>query len=329
VNRQAAIALLAGAGLALLFGCDSGRIAGGTTETDNMLTSRLIDVDSVLPDWNHPACSATVATLRLDASNFDFQGSDSAGRDLLVLKEDGDSVPFEVVYWDDAAKLGRIEVRIDSTLLLPHARFVLKWHQTPLDRSDPTAVWRAIPDSQRLAIGSVPVADFEDGTDTTLLPTRPAWATSTATDSSSISSLAFVLAGGGRSGTALSIAYATTGSGFVVLKTHLVAGDAPRILRSMDSLVFWAKGTKGSSLFTAIEHDSSIKAWKLDTLDSAWTRVRVRPSDFMEAGVGGSTNLGWGAVRDSATDLTFILHEGTSFMIDDIRLYGIDREDLE
>jgi len=60
------------------WGCFDDRISGNTTQTENTVTARSILVDSVLPDWNRPAGWPTVATLRLDSSNFDFRGSDSA-----------------------------------------------------------------------------------------------------------------------------------------------------------------------------------------------------------------------------------------------------------
>jgi hypothetical protein len=96
----------------------------------------------------------------------------------------------------------------------------------------------------------------------------------------------------------------------------------------MDSLVFWAKGTKGSNLFIAFEHGDAFKAWMLDTLDTTWKRIRIRPSDFIPASVPAGGNLGWVAVRDSATDLSFILNGGTSFQLDDIRIYGLNFDDL-
>lgn len=315
--------------LCVLCACDD-RISGNTTQTENTVAARSILVDSILPDWNRPKKdSVTVATLRMNASNFDFTESDSAGRDLAVLKENGDSIPFEVVYWDRQARLGRLEVRIDWTLRVQHARFELKWRQPTRSRSNPTEVWTNISDSQKLAIGSVLVADFENGTDTTLLPTHPVWTTSAATDSSSVSSIAFLPAGGKRTGTVLSMSYKSLGSKAVVIKTALVVDDGARNLRSLDSLVFWAKGTNKSGLFSAFEHASDFKAWKLDTLDTAWKRIRIRPSDFIPASNPNGGNRGWAAVRDSVTDLTFIVNNGTSIQLDDIRLYGINRDDLK
>jgi hypothetical protein len=122
--------------------------------------------------------------------------------------------------------------------------------------------------------------------------------------------------------------YKTLGGKYAVVKTSLVLGDGARNLRSMDSLVFWAKGTKGSILFTAFDHADAFKAWKSDTLDTAWKKIKIRPSDFIPASNPYGGNRGWAAVRDSVTDLTFIIYNGTSLRLDDVRLYGVDRDDL-
>jgi hypothetical protein len=328
MRAAASLLSVALAGLAIS-GCSEDRIAGNTAGTEN---ARVIKVDSVLPAWNEPAHTTTVATLRFDSTNMDFRNTDAAGRDLAVVDESDSAIPFEIVYWDKLAKLGRLRVRIGLDLLHPGARFILRWGQPLRVRSNPLAVWRAIPDSQKLALTSVLVANFENGSDTTLLPTLPVWTTGTSKDSAKdtarVTSMTFRPGGGGRAGLALSVNCRITGGGYIVVKTPLVAGGGARNIRAMDSLVFWTKGTKGKTMFTAFEHDNSFKVWKLDTLDSAWTRVRIRPSDFIPSSNPSGGNRGWEAVRDSSTDLTFIFYGGSSLWLDDVRIYGIDQEDL-
>jgi hypothetical protein len=331
--RALASILWAAAFAGLYGGCSDDRLSGNTAGTDNAVAARTIRVDSVLPVWNEPVRAPTVATLRFDSTNMDFPQTDSAGRDLSVKSEADSAIPFEIVYWDKSAKLGRVRVRIEPNLLHNGSRFLVRWKQALQTRSNPLAVWQSLPDSQILALRSVPVADFENRNDTTLLPTHPTWTYSshpdTGKDSSQISAVSFLPAGAGRSGGALSLTYKTMGIGYVVVKTPLVVGESARNLRAMDSLVFWVRGTKGSSLYTAFDHGTSFKAWKLDTLDTVWTRIRIRPSDFIPASQTFGGNRGWEAVQDSATDLTFIIDNGTSISLDDIRLYGIDRDDLK
>lgn len=311
-----------------LLGCGDSQV-GTSTQTENHLGMRILRIDSIVPAADRPDSGTTVATLRFDRFNFDFTQADSAGRSLACERIDGAPIPFSIVYWDRIARLGRLHVRLDASLMAAGSRFVLRWMQPEANRSDANAVWHAIPDSHRLTIGSVLVADFEDGNDTTRLPTRPRWR-AIASDSSPSPRLQFPEASGGRTGLALSFDYQITDSTLVVLKTPLVAGGSARTIRGLDSIVFYARGTGGSALFTAFEHHDKMKAWKLDTLGASWKRIRIRPSDFIPASNPTGGNRGWEAIRDSATHLSFLLTEATgkSFWIDDIRLYGLAPEDL-
>jgi len=319
------------AGLVLggtLMSCMEDRHAGNTTQTENTVAARTFRVDSLLPCWNRPFFQATVATLKLDSTNFDFQETDTAGRDLSVQNVAGEAVPFEVDGWDKPARMGRLYVRIDTGILRHGSDFVLRWKQPLESRSNADSVWKSITDSQKLALRSVLVADFENGNDTTSLPTHPLWETYI-TDTAVASPIKYVSNGTGRPGKVLYLDSATMNRGKVVFKTPLVKGRLPRSIRSMDSLVFWVKGTKGFSMFVAFDHYSLFKAWRLDTLDSVWTRVRYRPSDLVPASNTNGGNRGWEAVRDSVTDLTFILNGGNKLYLDDIRIYGLDRDDLK
>jgi hypothetical protein len=319
----------AASALALVFcSCADQRLGGNTTQTENTAAARVIRVDSILPEWNAPGNGATIATLRLDSFNFDFSQSDSSARDLAIETKDKRPVPFEVVYWDKFARLGRLHVRLDSSLLRPNSEFVFLWNQPLLSLSNPTEVWRALPDSQKLELTSVSVADFENRSATTLLPTQPSWITGRS-DSAKIDSLEFKSAGAGRSGNALTIGYSITGKlSYVVVKTPLTFDEQQRNIRSMDSLVFWTRGTKGAGYFIAFDHKELFKAWMLDTLDTVWTRVRIRPSDLIPASNSNGGNKGWEAVRDSTTHLSFIVTGGTRFWLDSVRIYGINQDDL-
>jgi hypothetical protein len=312
--------------LFVIAGCSDERLGGNTTQTENTLARML--VDSVLPEWNRPSQATTIATIRLTESNFDFSKIDSAGNDLVVEKDSGQPIPFEVVYWNKREMLGRLEVRIDSSLRHPGSHINLRRKLSSISPSDPAKVWQGLPDSQKLAVGSVLVDDFEGGSDTTRLPTSPRWAFF-ASESAEIVSKRLKTSDGTHPGNVFSMDYKTTNRWYVVIKTPLVKGSKQRSLRSMDSIVFYTKGTKGSGMFTALEHLDVFKAWKLDTLDTNWRRICIRPSDFMQPGISEQSNRGWVAVRDSVTHLTFILNNGTKFFLDNIRIYGIDQEDLK
>lgn len=303
-------------------GCGQDRIAGGSSETENML-ARAIPVDSLVPNWHRPVNGVTVATIRLDSSNFDFRRSSANSLDVSMERADGRLLPFEIVQWDSAAARARLHVRVDSSLLVGRQRIVMRWGLMRANRADPVAVWKAVPDSQRTAINSFLVDDFERGAVSSLLPSGNSWYV-VDNDSGRVSVPSLVPASLGRTGTAAHFTYVKT---FSLMGVDL---GGHRSLRSLDSLVFWVRGT-GVVLpaFDNLDPGSGGKAWTRIVLDStAWTRVRIRPQDLDTAdNVAG--NVGWLSVRDRVGYLTFLVAGGHDLYLDDIRLYGIDRDDLK
>jgi hypothetical protein len=321
------VRILACAWVALvLCACDSDRVAGGSVETENV-SARVLPVDSILPEWNRPESGATVATLRFDSANFDFSKSSSDGSDLRMERLDGTLLPFEVVFWDPSVRMGRLRVRLDGALLSTRKSIRFRWGlSNAASLSDPTSTWAGL-DSLRSVLTSVSVADFENGSDTTLLPTHPLWNAYNA-DSSYVDSFGFPADNPGRPGKAMHMRCRAPGTHFVVVNTELVKGGAVRSLRALDSMVLWVKGTGTLSVsFDHLTYGFGPKAWMHFTLGPTWTRLRVRPQDLDPADYVGY-NLGWNAVRDSITHLTFIVSGGTELWMDDVRLHGVDRDDL-
>lgn len=306
----------------LAVGCGTDRVSGSSSETENML-ARAIPVDSLVASWNRPVNGVTVATIRLDSSNFDFAKSSSSGLDLSVEREDGRLLPFEIAHWDSAASRARLHVRLDASLLAGKQRIVLRWGLDRIARGNPAAVWTAISDSQRLEVNSVLIDDFEHGTLTSLLPNGNSWYV-ILNDSSPVASPVLVPASKGRAGTAAHFTYA---------KAYSLMGlslGGHRSLRSLDSMVLWARGT-GVLLpaFDNLDSGTGGKAWTHITLDSAaWTRIRIRPQD-LDTADNLAGNVGWISIRDRVSYLTFLVAAGSEVYLDDIRLYGIDRDDLK
>lgn len=312
----------------LVPGCADSRISGNSSETENTFAAREVSVDSLLPSWNHPSNAPTVATLRLDASNFDFSKADSTGQDVSVEDLDGASIPFERVFWDKQQARGRLRVRLDTALLNRQSRFLVRSGRDTLERSDPAAVWKDLPDSQKLALNSVHVDDFERGNMQNLLPITQVWYTGRS-DSGKINWFTLGAASAKRGGNALGIGYTAksqTGD-YALIGTPL--GPGLHSLRALDSLVFWARGS--GTLAPSLDHWTGTRGFKARArvaLDTTWKRIRIRPSDF-ESGDGIGGNIGWLQVRDSLTNLTFLVNGGSELWIDDVRLHGIDRDDLD
>lgn len=307
----------------LVAGCATDRSAGNTTETENVLTAL---VDSFLPDWNRPAARATVATLRLSEDDIDFSRTDSLGRDLSVERMDGVPLPFDIKIWDTRNRVGRLMIRLDSSLVAPDQRIRLRWGLPLRLPVDPQSLWKAIPDSQKLAVNSVLVDDFADGDLLSSLPDHGKWYTRSS-ESASVSAAAIVPADRGRIGSAIHVSYKATSYRYSLVGVGL---PGHRSLRTLDSMSFWVRGSgKVTFAFDHLGDHPNVKAWKGWMMDSTWKRISFTPADLDPAApdsLGG--NIGWNGVRDSVTNITFLLVDGSDIWLDDIRLYGVDQDDV-
>lgn len=313
--------------LVWLDGCSTDRSSGNSMETENSITARSLLVDSLLATnlINIMDTGHTVATLRLDGSNFDFSQVDSLGRGLEFRRENGASIPFEIHFWDGHAQLGRIRVRIERDLRFAKSRIIfLSGLGTKAPVSDSSETWKGISASRQMRLTSVLVDNFEDSNTSTLLPFVSAWRAGTVIGYTYTNPVN-VAADHGRAGQAMHFTYTAPLPHYGVVATPI---NGPRSLRGLDSVVFWARGN--GKVWLAFEHltgNSGPKAWTSRPLDTSWTRYCIVPQKLDPPDSTGS-NVGWMAVRDSVTDLSFITQGGSEIYLDDVRMHGITPVDL-
>jgi len=326
-NRKGQAALGAIWACALIWvGCGQVPSSGGTIETENL--SIVFSVDSVVPAGRRMGASPVIATLRLDSQNFDFRKTASDGSDLTVERMDGTAIPFAIRRWEPADHWARLQVRFEGNLLSGGRQFRLRSGAITLSGSDSMAVWKEISDSLRCSWTSVLLDDFEHGELKNLLPNQSPWYTNKA-DSATQSVPALVAAGGDRTGTAVRYDYNAPVSrhDFVLLGDTL--SRHPVNFRSLDSIVFWARGVGVQSV--SLDHlwsGGGSKTWMHADLDTTWTRWRVRPQDFDPPG-STAGNLGWESVHDSVTNLSIFATGSGWVMLDDIRFYGMEVDDFK
>lgn len=319
--------LAAGIAALSLVSCSIERRAGNSSETENNVSAIALSIDSLVPAWDRSRLPTTVATLKLDRTNFDFGALDSAGSELDIQTLGGDPIPFSTVYWDKSSGRARLHIRLDAKFLRSDSRLQLTWDNPPARRSAPEIVWAGISDSLRLELTSVLVDDFERGTMLNRLPAAQTWYSS-GSDPDRISWLTIGDAGAGRSGKALGIGYSANAflGQYALMGTAL--GNRTYNLRSLDSIVFQVRGS--GTLYTSLDRWTNGLGYKARAkvpLDSTWKRVRIRPIDF-ETTIDASGNIGWTAIRDSVTHLTFLVGGTGELWIDDVRLHGVDRDDF-
>lgn len=312
-----------------LSSCGQERSAGGSLETENVYDALVLEVDSIAPPAGRLGLFPVVATVRLDLAKNRFDRLPSDGRGLVVERMDGKPVTFSIQMWAPAEKMARIQVRLEGELLEGGRRFQVRTGgDTSSQSSNTDALWAWIPDTLRTEWSSVLVDNFERAELNNLLPNKSVWFTRKA-DSATMSVPATVAAGGGRKGKAVSFQYDAplSRNDFVLLETAIATH--PVNFGSLDSIVFWARGT--GILSVSLDHlwnEGGSKTWMHDDLDSTWTRWCVRPDDFDKANsVAG--NLGWASVHDSITHLTFFATGTGTVMLDDIRIHGLTTEDFK
>lgn len=280
------------------------------------------------------------ALVRLNMWNFDFTTAAGDGRDLRFALPDGTPLSYFPRFYDSAASLAHIDVRLPGGVVGDTAqRIVVHSGRTQVpSRADSAATWSGIADSLVADATSFLIDDFAPPTNRAKLPIDIAigpWYIGSTGFAVVIQPLggsermveAIQPAGSGRTGNAFALEYAsvdTSTSSYVVLGTKLA--PTSRTFRAMDSIVFWARGN--GRFWFAMEDALTVsrKAWVEFASPSAWTRFRIRPEDFLPEGAGG--NRGWAGTRDSIQRISFIARGGSELWIADLRLYGLGAAEM-
>lgn len=142
--------------------------------------------------------------------------------------------------------------------------------------------------------------------------------------------LSIVEAGAGREGHAMHWTTSAKTGQWSFMGLWMCSSTNPCDFSVVDSIEYYVRGT-GSYSFNleTIIDGATGKAVFLDTLQGAdeWERVVIKASDFME---GDSTygNMGWDFVSKQVTNIAVPAYFDTEIWIDDIRFYGVTKEDL-
>lgn len=139
-------------------------------------------------------------------------------------------------------------------------------------------------------------------------------------------------AGAGREGHAFHwTSKMTKGGCWSFFEIEFCPYNASCDLSALDSVELYIRGTGIYSVNLESLGKANLqgKAMRLDSLDSPdeWVRISVKPSDFGKPDSSWG-NFGWDIVRTKITSLSVFALDDAEFWLDDIKLYGIKREDL-
>jgi len=331
--------------LVAIWACDDRVTAGNNgTSTDNVVTGRLLRVDSLADSLLDGDLGPYPLLLRLDRRNLDFSKSWKDGSDFRAQRPDSTALPYQIREWDSASGHASVWVRLDR--FRRGSGQAIRVHlgkDSTANRSNVPATWSGVSDSVRLKVASILVDNFERGTTMSLLPCAcDTWYARTSITSNPSSTAKLLLPAPGASfatalqatgtshGKALHLNYANavwTNQDWVLAGIRL--GTVFQRMAGLDSITFLMRGN--GNMHLALENGADTtwfsKAWLTLKVDTGWTRHVVKPSQFDPASVAAKTN-GWMAVRDSITLLSFFAHDGSDLWIDDIRFWGMSPKEL-
>ncbi len=303
-----------------------------------IIQSLEINPTDLISDWMRPLQAPFVLTLRLDSTNFNFSKAREDGSDLQLFTSKGATVPMVIDSWSTDIKSASINIRLEKL-----SDTLNTW---TLEYGDPDVtapekkvnVWKGISDSLWYELNSIEIFNFESGSSLSDLPSplkRDSWyvqfhKVDTLTDSVTVSFLnssTSITEAANWLGKVLHIDYTVTYPDIVVFGTRLTRH--PHDWSRMDSLVVWLR-TDGDfeiileTLDEDVNYKASYKGKGKGLVD--WTRYCIKPEDFTYTI---RDYHGWDLVRNKITNFTVFTYNSTELWLDNIRAYGVNRDDLK
>jgi hypothetical protein len=290
----------------------------------------------LVSDWMRPLQAPFVLTLRLDSTNFDFSKARKDGSDLQLFASNGAPVPMVIDSWETDIKSASINIRLEK-LSDTLNTWTLEYGDPDATAPEKVNVWKGISDSLWYELNTVEIFNFESGSSRSDLPSplkSDSWYAQlhkmdTLTDSVTMSyiSTASIVEANNWLGKVMHIDYKVEYPDIVVFGTCLTRH--PHDWSRMDSLVVWMK-TDGDfevileSLDDDVNYKASYKGKGKGLSD--WNRLMIKPEDFTYKI---RDYHGWEFVRNKITTFTIFTYNSTELWIDNVRAYGVNRDDLK
>ena len=295
-----------------------------------------LNPSSLISSWMRPIQAPYVLVLRLDSTNFNFDEALSDGSDIHLRNHDGDELPMQIDSWDSARQSASINILIED-LNDTTAPWVLEWGEIYNPPQKQVNVWKDISDSLWYELNTVEVFHFDSASTYNDLPSplrKHSWYIQLhETDSVNTDSVTVTTMNAtehlqkdtqGRSGLVVHYEYDETYPSFAVIGTRLT--NTTHDWSRLDSIVAWVRGDGDIEIILEnFSFDKNYKASYKTQAYSKWTRLVVRPEDFNTVH---RDYHGWDATRDKITHFSLFAYNGTEIWLDNVRLYGINRDDF-
>ncbi len=313
--------------------------------------SKVISADSLISPWMEKSMAArekgetVMGFIRLDSTNFDFSQVSAGGAagdvKIGVASSAGDPLGYAVSYWNDSLKKAVILVPLAAEMESVKLLWADAAAEAAAKQISVADAWERVDSQVFLEQNSILAVDFESGMKSKLFKPadEPDWIFGFIGDSASIVTTPVVgnalegieEAGAGRDGYAFHWKSSAPNGKWSFVGLWLCRMEEACNLQALDSIAFYARG-EGSIAFVLESTgypNVEGKALSHETLSTdQWQRITATPSDFIE-GDGKYGNLGYDAIINAITDFHIVAYDEAEVWLDDIRLYGINMDDLE
>ena len=291
----------------------------------------------LISDWMRPLSFPTVLVLRLDTTNFDFKKAAKDGSDIRLYDGAGDLIPFEIDGWDTTLNSATLNIRVENAADTVRP-WLLTWGDKKAAKLKDVNVWKGLGDSLVAALNSVEILNFESGTKYNALPAplnnkfdwyiQPHDSATVKNNLDSKPTTGIEKADRATFGkNVLHVQYQANKLGrYVVIGTRIA--EHAHDLSRLDSVEVWLKGDGDYEIIleTIVESDTNYKTTYKGSVNEKWTRVAVTPKDFTNAD--GKSYHGWNVTRNKITRFTIFVYNGSDIWIDNVKMYGINLDDL-
>lgn len=293
---------------------------------------RVIPLDSTISDWMRPIADTTVVFVRLDSANFNFNEAMKNGNDIRFTDQSDNRLKFKKVFWNDSLQQAELQIRINGTSSVES--LVMYWGKTAALDASSDDIWKDLPDSLVNSLHSIKIIDFEKQRLETAFDYadgprewyfEPQDSNVTTQPSNEEVQKAFEK-DKERGGYVFHWKSTSKKKG----KWSMIGSRInrnPSSLEGIDSIVFYAKGSGELGFAIEVLDEPTGKTKYVDYLDSNWKRFCFTQKDFVE-GDGEFGNMGWDFVKPRVTTFTIWIVDDSEMWIDDVILYGVNRDNF-
>ena len=294
--------------------------------------SRVVPIESTISDWMRPIADTTVVFVRLDSANFNFNEAMKNGNDIRFTDQDGNRLAFKKAYWSDSLKQAELQIRINRTSSIEE--LVMYWGKTAALDASSNDIWKDLPDSLVTAIHSIKIIDFDsqkletafdygDGTRDWYFNPQDSNVTTTPSRDNVQDAFEF-------NNERQSYVFHWKSTSKKKGKWSMIGSRInrnPSSLEGIDSIVFFAKGSGELGFAIEVLNEPTGKTKYVDYLGSNWKRFSFTPDDFVP-GDGEFGNMGWDFVKARVTTFSIWIVDDSEMWIDDVILYGVNRDNF-